>query len=153
MTQKSKRIWMFALVQTVLSVLLIVLARWYQSMQPPHGSAVGSSFAIIGLHMADSVALPFVAGLVTWAILGRTRLYAPAAFFGLRYTLLALLGALLIWGLALSLSRIGKPFPDLILFMNVVVYGAPIVMVLAGALAARGSRRSASSDAILRAEP
>lgn len=142
---------MFARVQAVLSVLLIVLARWYQSMHPPHGSSVGSSFAIIGLQMADSVVLSFLAGLVTWAILGRTLRYAPAAFFGLRYTLLALLGMLLIWGLALSLTHFGEPFSDLMLFVNIVVYGAPIMMVLAGAVAARGWRRSASSVATPRA--
>lgn len=127
--------WQFVGVHVALAVVLVLLMDFYSS--PGTGSPVAQSFAIIGIRMTASMVMPFLAGLITWAIFGRTN-DPPALGFGLRYTALSVVATLLIWAasrLSLVLTQFGGV--DFMLWIYIVVYVTPVLIVAAALLSLR----------------
>lgn len=125
----------FVCIHAVLAIVLTGVAAWWPL--EPGGSAVGSAFAIMGKHLFAAAFMPIVAGLITWAIVGRTG-HPPPFGFGLRFTALSI--AALVIGWLLGALQTYLFHPSIVGTIRTALYGLPLLNILAGSLAARGFR-------------
>lgn len=125
--------WRFVGVHVVLALALMLLLGLYHFSGPRSSVGYSLGFGAWGTWVLACATMPFLAGLIAWAVLGRTN-DAPAPGFGLRYIALTIVALMFVMPVAWIAGFLGGSSNAALM---AIILAAPTLVVVAALLSLR----------------